>query len=322
VRRRLSPPRLLAVLLTALAALLAGCGGGDPANTSRFPDAHVIVIVEENHSLKQVLDSPDAPTFTGLARQGALLRYFYAIRHNSLPNYIALLGGDTLGITDDCETHSCHIASNVSSLPDQLDAAHLTWRGYMQGLPASCTTRRKAGKYVERHDPFMFFDSIRTNPSRCRNIVSLAQLGVDAKRGHLPNFALVVPDLNNDAHDGPLSAADTELARLFGTIRHSSAWQQNTVLVVTFDEGGDGDAQGCCGSTRGGGHILTFVIGPHVPASVDRTKYNQYALLRSIEQRFGLPLLRHAADPTTSSIPSVATPPVTASPSSPSNPSK
>ena len=45
-----------------------------------------------------------------------------------------------------------------------------------------------------------------------------------------------------------------------------------TLLVVTFDEG-------------------------------TTSPYNHFALLRSIERRFGLPLLRNAADPTTKTIP-------------------
>jgi hypothetical protein len=50
------------------------------------------------------------------------------------------------------------------------------------------------------------------------------------------------------------------------------------------------------------------VAGPGVPARHDATPYTHYALLRSIEHRFGLPPLRNAADPATRTIPAIAGP--------------
>jgi len=74
--------------------------------------------------------------------------------------------------------------------------------------------------------------------------------------------------------------------------------------VVTFDEGTT--SRGPHG--RGGGHVATVVTGPGVPARHDATPYTHYALLRSIEHRFGLPPLRNAADPATRTIPAIAGP--------------
>jgi hypothetical protein len=54
--------------------------------------------------------------------------------------------------------------------------------------------------------------------------------------------------------------------------------------------------------------VATLVTGPGVPARHNPTPYTHYALARSIEHRFGLPLLRNAADPATRTIPAVAAP--------------
>jgi phosphatidylinositol-3-phosphatase len=105
-------------------------------------------------------------------------------------------------------------------------------------------------------------------------------------------------------HSGPVGEADDFLRRLDRELATSSSWRPGTVLVVTFDEGTT--SRGLHG--RGGGHVATVVNGPGVPARPDATPYTHYALLRSIERRFGLPPLRNAADPATRTIPAIAGP--------------
>jgi hypothetical protein len=66
-------------------------------------------------------------------------------------------------------------------------------------------------------------------------------------------------------------------------------------IVITFDEGAGKTREGCCGVTPdapsnfGGGHIPTIVITNHGPRGLkDATPYNHYALLRTIEDAFGI----------------------------------
>ncbi len=61
------------------------------------PD-HIVVVIEENHSLAQIVDSSAAPYLNELVHQGALLTNAYGITHPSQPNYIALFAGSTEGI--------------------------------------------------------------------------------------------------------------------------------------------------------------------------------------------------------------------------------
>jgi hypothetical protein len=115
---------------------------------------------------------------------------------------------------------------------------------------------------------------------------------------------VIVPDLRQDMHRGPVGEADAFLRCLDRELATSSAWRPGTVLVVTFDEGTT--SRGLLG--RGGGHVATVVTEPGVPARRDATPYTHYALLRSIEHRSGLPPLRNAADPATKTIPAIAAP--------------
>jgi phospholipase C len=281
-----------------------------PQSTSTRPQgaarpgavSHVVLVVEENHEFGQVIGSRKAPFLNRLATEGTLLTGYYAIGHPSLPNYIALVAGDPLGIHNDCRSCQRH----GRTLVDQLQAARISWKAYYQGLPAPCSAAARAGAYVKKVDPFLHLDSVRSSPLRCRRVVPLTQLNADLGRGRLPRFAMVTPDLRHDMHSGSIRQADTFLHRLDRQVLAASPRRSGILLIVTFDEGSSD--HGLHGR-RGGGHVATIVVGPGVPAGAqDPAPYDHYALLRSLERRFGLRPLRHAADRGTRTIPAVAGP--------------
>lgn len=162
-----------------------------------------------------------------------------------------------------------------------------------------------AGTYAKKVNPFLHLDSVRSVSLRCRRVVPLTQLGDDLRHGRLPRFAMVTPDLAHSMHSGSIRQADAFLYRLYQLLT-ASARRNGILLIVTFDEGTSD--HGLHGG-RGGGHVATVVVGPGVPAGgSDSTPYDHYALLRSLEQRFGLRPLRHAADKETRTIPTIAGP--------------
>jgi phosphatidylinositol-3-phosphatase len=317
-------------LLVALAVLvLAGCGGGrgpagptptgPPATAAPAPSGslpagagprRIVVVVEENHSFDQVVGNAQAPFLNQLAGQGVLLTGFFGTTHPSLPNYIAMVSGDTQGITSDCG--GCNV--DAPNLVDQLEQSGISWKAYMQGLPAPCSDAHVAGDYAKKHDPFLYFQSVRGDPGRCAKVVPFDRLDADLAAGRLPRFVFISPDLAHDMHgagaggdDGALvRAADDWLRVLYGKLAGSSAWRDDTRLVVTWDEGGGGGGGACCGGLGAGGHIPTIVAGPRLRPGRDGATYDHYALLRSVEAAFGLPFLGHAADPTSATIPAVA----------------
>jgi membrane-associated phospholipid phosphatase len=291
---------------TARAAVAAPVAVGHrPPKSShtirRAAASHVVLVVEENHEFSQVVGARQAPFLNRLAARGTLLTRYYAIGHPSLPNYVAMVAGDPLGIHGDCRT--CHRRGRT--LVDQLQAAGISWKAYYQGLPAPCSTAVMAGAYAKKVNPFLHLDSVLSAQQRCRRVVPLIQLGDDLRRGRLPRFAMVTPDLAHSMHSGSIRQADTFLHRLDQQLL--TAGRSGILLIVTFDEGtSDHGLDG----RRGGGHVATVVVGPGVPAGGrDPTPYDHYALLRSLEQRFGLGPLRHAADTGTRTIPAIAGPP-------------
>jgi phosphatidylinositol-3-phosphatase len=267
-------------------------------------------VVEENHSFDQIIGSPQAPFVNRLAGQGTLLTSFFAITHPSLPNYIAMISGDTQGITSDCR--GCNI--DAANLVDQLEQAGISWKAYMEDLPAPCSDAHHAGPYAKKHDPFMYFASIRNDPARCAKVVPASQLDLDLGAGRLPRFMFITPNLDHDMHGAAeggndralIRAGDDWLRALYGKLAGSSAWRDDIRVVVTWDEGArGGEGTGCCGGLAAGGHIPTIVVGPRVRADRDAADYDHYALLRSIEAAFQLGFLGHAGVSTAATIPAV-----------------
>jgi hypothetical protein len=274
----------------------------------------IIVVVEENHSFDQITGSPDAPFFSRLASQGTQLTAYFAITHPSLPNYIAMISGDTQGITSDCG--DCNV--DAPNLVDELEQAGISWKAYMEDLPAPCSDAHRVGPYAKKHDPFMYFASIRDDPARCAKVVPAGQLDADLRAGRLPRFVFITPSLDHDMHGAGeggndralIRAGDDWLRALYEKLASSAAWRGDTRLVVTWDEGAaGGELTGCCGGLATGGHIPAVVVGPRVPAGRDGADYDHYALLHSIEAAFHLRFLGHAGDSTAAAIPALASGP-------------
>src|SRR5690349_18944918 len=236
-----------ALAMMCAAVVLAACGASAmpaapalpaPSALPRSAVSHVVVIVMENEEAGDVLGSSAAPYLNALARLYAVATNSYAIRHPSLPNYLALTSGSTHGIASDCT--DCHVGGR--NIVDQLEAAHLSWKGYMEDLPRPCSTVAGAGRYAKKHDPFMYYDDIVRSPARCHRVVGFDALGNDLRRGRLPALSFITPNLCHDMHDCDVATGDRFLSGLVpGLLRELGP---HGLLVLTWDEGSS-DA-GCC----------------------------------------------------------------------------
>src|SRR5271165_3679038 len=133
---------------------------------------HVILIMMENHGTDTIVGNvADAPFLNALIAEPGV-RYatqYYGVTHPSLPNYLALVSGDDMGIHDDCAAGADVRCKPVVFVPnskvpavagqiltdeqikrasetphlfdartiiDQFDDAKVSWKIYMQGMPA------------------------------------------------------------------------------------------------------------------------------------------------------------------------------------------
>ncbi len=266
------------------------------------PDfSHIVIIIFENKEFSTVINSPKMPFFNLYANTFTLLTQYYAVTHPSLPNYLSIIGGDTFGITDDCDFADCFI--QAPSLPDLIEASGRTWKTYQDDMPSPCFTGNTV-RYVRKHNPFIFFDPIRLDEERCkRSIVPLTQMDADIAAGELPNFFFITPDQCYSAHDCDVDLADGFLREQVEKIYTAlDATGEPFLIVITWDEG-QGD-HSCCGLPESaGGRIATLLISPQVkPNFQDATPYSHYSLLKTLSEAWGLPLLGHAADTETTLI--------------------
>jgi len=261
----------------ALLVALVVCSVGQSAPPQVPAFNHVVVVVLENKSRAQVLGNPAAPAFNAFARRGAVLRAYRGVTHPSLPNYLALVSGSTHGISSDCT--SCTVGGR--SLADTLEARKLTWKAYAEGLPRAGWTGPSRGRYAKKHVPFLYFRRVLDRPARLKRVVPLTRLARDRAAGHLPNFALVVPDLCHDMHDCSVATGDAWLKRFLPPLLKLPG----TAVFVVFDESDTADPG-----------VPALALGPLVRArSYSTSKMSHYALLRTIEEGFGLPLLGQSA---------------------------
>lgn len=283
---------------TALALLLSGCAGSPAARTGTHPAgagttptstsaapaaaaavphfAHIVVVVEENHSYSDVIGSADAPYINALARSGALLTQSYGIRHPSEPNYLALFSGSTHGVTDD----SCPLTFSGRNLGSQLVAHGMHFTGYAESLPATGYLGCSAGPYARKHAPWTDFSTLSPRVGK-----PMTSFPTDYRQ--LPRVAFVVPNLNHDMHDGTVAQADTWLHR---HLSGYATWarQHNSLLVVTWDED----------DTSSNNHVPGLLVGAHVRTEHYRGRVDHYTMLRTIEAACGLPALGAAANRT------------------------
>jgi hypothetical protein len=245
--------------------------------------SHVFVIVMENHEYGSVIGSSAAPYINGLASSYGLATNYYAASHPSLPNYLALTAGSTFGIASDCTT--CYV--NANNIADQVEGSGRSWKAYMEDMPSPCFTGAGSGNYAMKHNPFVYYDDIRTNAARCAaHVVPFTQFSVDMTSGQVPNFMWITPNMCNDTHDCGVATGDAWLRGVVPSITGSAAFRNGGVLFITWDEGSTN--AGCCGDSWGG-HIATLVISPRsIPGFRSGVAENHYGLLRTIEDAFRL----------------------------------
>ena len=263
------------------------------------PFKHIVIMVFENKEYETVIGNSQMPNYNKLASQYTLLNQYFAIMHPSLPNYLTLIGGDTFKFTSDYLER----VIDAPSLPDYIEASGRTWKTYQESMPQACGLEDTL-RYVQKHNPFVFFKSVRENPERCqKHVVPLTELSADLKQGTLPNYAFIMPNLCNSAHDSysdpekcSLKVADAWLQKQVDQLLTYQPLVDDGVIVVTWDEG-QGD-HSCCGLRAGGGRVPTLLISSKVKKGFqDETPYTHYSLLKTISQAWVLPALGHAADP-------------------------
>lgn len=302
--------------LVGLAFVLAACGTQRSTSEDVCPSqspavapdlgSHAIktvfLILLENQDWRSIAGSSSAPYINGTLlpsfahaenfRNGGL--------HPSLPNYILLEAGSTLGVTSNSTPEevplpvTCHLVS-------YLEATGRSWTTYQEGIDGSTCPISDHGRYAVRHNPFVYFEDVSGSPpgrtsARCiEHVRPLSELASDLQAGRVAPYNFITPDLCHSGHDSctPLKnrirQSDAWLASELPMIMASPAYQAGGVIFITWDEPASGD--------QPIGMIVVSSLAK--PGYSNSIAYSHASTLRTVQEILGVtPLLRQAADAT------------------------
>ena len=114
-------------------------------------------------------------------------------RHPSQPNYLALFSGSTQNLTD----NSCPHTLAGDNLANSLLRAGLTFGIYSESMPSAGYTGCVYGHYQRKHNPAVNWQGVNVPPSANQPFANFPQ---DFSK--LPTVAMVVPNQENDMHNG------------------------------------------------------------------------------------------------------------------------
>ena len=257
----------------------------------------IFIILMENHDWSTILGSSFCPYInnTLLPRSSYATRYHSPLSvHPSLPNYLWLAAGTNFNIRNDDDPSLNH-QSSTKTLFHQLDQAGISWKTYQEDITGKDVPDVNSGSYAVRHNPAVYFDSIRNNLNYCTNHVRpYPELARDLTNNTVPRFCFISPNVINDMHDtasgSPSSRkqGDDWLAREVPRILASAAYTNGGALFLTWDEG----------SSDGDGPIGMLVLSPRAKGGGYHNSlfYTHSSWVRTVQDIFGLrPYLADAA---------------------------
>ncbi len=246
----------------------------------------VLVIVEENHSRSDALAS--MPFLAGRARTYGYASDYHAVTHPSLPNYLAITGGSTFGVTDN-QLPASHPVSG-QSIFGQVLAAGRTAKTYAESMQTNCA-QQNGSNYAARHNPWAYFADSAERSACLRYDVpagstSSGALHDDVAAGNVPTFGMVIPNLCNDGHDCSLGTADAWLRSWLPQIENGPDFRAGQLaVIVTFDED----------DHTANNSVLTVVISRDLRGVVSATPFNHFSLTRLAAELVGRTPLRNGA---------------------------
>jgi phosphatidylinositol-3-phosphatase len=259
----------------------------------------VFVILFENTNWASVTSSVAPYIRTTVVPMGAhATQYFNPPgNHPSEPNYIWLEAGHHLGLTTNNDASAANSTATKHHLVRYLQNAGILWRTYQEDIDGTIcplTNDELFGRYVAKHNPFVFFrdltDNNNPNSSYCiAHNRPFTELATDLGKNTIARYNFITPNLCNDMHDCGIKAGDTWLSQNLPVILNSQAYQNNGAVFITWDEGDGSD-----------GPIGMIVVSPLAKVNyANSIHYTHSSTLRTMQEIFGVrPLLRDAAKAT------------------------
>src|SRR5438128_7179622 len=236
-----------------------------PAATNNF-DQFVIVLME-NHDLSDIYGP--APYMTQLADQYAFSQHWASITNPSQPNYIALIGGSTFGVSGDGN----HPNLNDPTLVDIIENSGHTWNAIAEGSGSGCSINPDRG---EDHFPFLSYTTITGSAARCANLHSGGPTDVVAALNAGTSFIWFTPNDGHNMHDNSVASGDSWLQSWVPGLL-TAMGSKKAALILMFDE-----------AYTSPPYIYMSFSGPATKLAYKSTaSYSHYSLAKLLEDVWG-----------------------------------
>lgn len=296
------------------------------------PD-HIVIVIFENKSYARIIGNPEAPNINALAAKGAnflnapndpsgLTSGSHGLRHPSQPNYLELFSGDNQGVVQDgrpgtpAEPLSPSLPFGTPNLGASLRRAGFSFVTYSESLPYvgfngdHYTNDPSKTQYERKHNPAVNWQAndapMHNHLPPSLNQPFSAFPATAAGYALLPTVSIVVPNQQNDMHDGAIAQGDAWLKRNILDGYYQWARTHNSMLILTFDEDNFDDPSRPQPSNTTN-QVATIFAGPMVKPGVyfetninppdvrppdgfitpTGTAMNHYNVLRTIENMYG-----------------------------------
>ena len=245
--------------------------------------AHTVILILENRPYSSIVGNPLAPYINSLISNShaALFTKSYGLTHPSQPNYIMLYSGDPQGVTNN--NVPANLPFTTLNIGSELINKGLSFTGYSEDLPSVGSTVATYDLYVRKHNPWVNWQGTGTNSIPASSNRPFSDFPSDFNL--LPTLSFVVPNLDNDMHDGSITTGDTWVQ---DNLSAYIQWcvSHNSMFILTFDED-DGSSYN---------HVLSLFIGSDIKKGSYNQSITHYNILRTIEELYGLPFAGKSAD--------------------------
>jgi hypothetical protein len=213
------------------------------------PIQTVFFVLMSTQPWSAVAGSKSAPYINGkLLPAGAHCESYFAAPPEigqSEPNVVWLEAGQDFGFVTNGLPAANHTAS-TNHLVDQLEAAGVTWKAYVEGATAGTCPIVDVPPMRAYNIPFVFFDDVSGTPpaasaKRCvEHVVPYGQLATDLAKDAVPRYAFIVPNDCDDMHDDcntgdPVQQGDDWLASALPPILASKAYADAGAVFIAWD---------------------------------------------------------------------------------------
>src|SRR3989442_11507256 len=244
----------------------AGAGPISSSASGNFDQ--LVVVLMENQNFYDVYGH--ATYMTQLADTYALSEGWSSITNPSQPNYIAILGGSTFGVSGDGN----HPNLNHPTMVDIMENTGKSWKAFAEDASGSgCSINPPRG---EDHYPFLSYTTVTGNSARCANLLPGSHTEVISAFNSGTNFIWLTPNDCNNMHSCSVATGDAWIQSWVPNLLTAMAGKK-AALILMFDE-----------AYTSPPYIYMAFSGPATKLAYKSTaSYSHYSLAKLLEDVWG-----------------------------------